>query len=142
MERRNFYGGKVSEGRAGPRSPVAPGASKSPQRPGQTPDFTDIPGETVALSPPIDGIPLRPLSQYGAAQEIMNMLPAPGEDAEPSDFEQSPASFQEQRKAYPWQLPPVRPASVFALDQGMAEKPPALPGGEAAALAVASGLEG
>jgi len=142
MERRDFYGGRVSEERAAPKAPPAPGASSSPQRPGQTPDRSDIPGETVAASPPIDGIPWRPLSEDGTAQEIMNLLPAPGEDAAPSDFEQPPASFQEQRKAYPWQLPPVRPTSVFALDQGVAEEPPALPSGEAAALAVASGLEG
>jgi hypothetical protein len=142
MERRDFYGGKVSEGRAAPKSPPAPGAEHSPQHPGETPDRSDIPGETVAVSPQIDGIPLRPLTQYGTAQEIMDLLPAPGEDAEPSDFEQPPASFQEQRKAYPWQLPPVRPTSAFALDQGIAEEPPALPAGEAAALAEASGVEG
>ena len=132
----------MSEERAAPKPPSAPGASRSPQRPGQVPDRTDIPGETVDFSPPIEGIPLRPLTQYGTAQEIMDLLPAPGEEAQPGDFEQPPASFQEQRKAYPWQLPPVRPTSAFALDQGVAEEAPALPEGEAAALALASTVEG
>jgi hypothetical protein len=142
MERRDFYGGIVSEKRAAPKPPEAPGASHSPQRPGETPDWSDIPGEKVAISPPIEGVPLRPLTQYGTAQEIANVFPAPTEDAEPSDFEQAPAAFQESRKAYPWQLPPVRPTSVFALDQGVAEEPPALPGAEAAAIAAASVVEG
>jgi hypothetical protein len=142
MERRDFYGGKVSEERAAPIPPESPGASHSPQRPGETPDRSDIPGEFVAVSPPIEGVPLRPLTEYGTAQEISNLMPAPTEAAEPSDFEQPPASFQENRKAYPWQLPPVRPTSVFALDQGVAEQPPALPGAEAAAIAEASSVEG
>jgi hypothetical protein len=142
MERRDFYGGKVTEERIVPNPPAAPGASHSPQHPGETPDWSDIPGEKVAKSPPIEGVPLRPLTQYGTAQEISNLLPAPTEDAEPSDFEQPPASFQENRKAHPWQLPPVRPTTVFALDQGVAEEPPALPGAEAKALAEASAVEG
>ena len=142
MERRDFYGGKVSEERAAPKPPEAPGAAHSPQHPGETPDHTDIPGEFVAVSPPIEGVPLRPLTQYGTAQEIANVFPDPTEDAEPDEFEQAPSSFQENRKAYPWQLPPVRPTSAFALDQGISEEPPALPGAEAAAIAETSSVEG
>ncbi len=136
------YGGFVQRDRKGLKSPAAPGASRSPQRPGLTPDRSSIPGHSLEASPSISGAPLRPLTQYGTAQEIMNTMPAPEEDADPSDFEQSPAAFQEQRKAYPWQVPPVRPTSLFALDQGVATEPPALPGDEAAALAASSGVEG
>ncbi|MGD9710596.1 MAG: hypothetical protein AB7V46_00845 [Thermomicrobiales bacterium] len=142
MQRTGFYGGLVSADRTGGRSPESPGASTSPQRPGQTPDHTDIRGQAADITPYFAGPSRRPLTQYGTAQEISNLLPGPEEAALPSDFEQSPASFQEQRKAYPWQNPPVRPASVFAFDQGVSPEPPALPAGEAAALAESSAVEG
>ncbi|CAN5611430.1 hypothetical protein BH23CHL5_BH23CHL5_07230 [soil metagenome] len=136
------YGGFVQRDRKGPKSPTAPGASRSPQRPGLTPDRSSIPGHALEASPPTAGTLRRPLTQYGTAQEIMNTMPTPEEDADPTDFEQAPAALQEQRKAYPWQVPPVRPTSLFALDQGVVTEPPALPGDEAAALAASSGVEG
>jgi hypothetical protein len=142
MQRSNFYGGIVTPARTAFRSPDAPGAIVSPQRPGETPDRTDIEGQALSAAPPLAGPPLRPLTQYVTAQEIMDVFPAPSEEAEPAEFEQAPASFQEKRKAYPWQLPPVRPTSVFALDQGVSAEPPALPAAEAAALAEVSGVEG
>ena len=142
MQRLGFYGGLVSEERTSGHTPDAPGASTSPQRPGQTPDHTDLRGQKVDASPFMTGPARRPLTQYGTAQEISNLMPGPDEAAAPSDFEQSPASFQEQRKAYPWQNPPVRPTSAFAFDQGIAPQPPALPANEAAALAESSAVEG
>jgi hypothetical protein len=70
---------------------------------------------------------LRPLTQYGTAEEIMDVFPAPDDEAEKAEFEQATASVEELRKAYPWQLPPEGPTAVFALDQGVATAPPALP---------------
>jgi len=73
----------------------------------------------------------RPLTQYGTAQEIMGVFPAPNEEAEKAEFEQATASVEELRKAYPWQLPPEGPTPVFALDQGVSPEPPALPAAQA-----------
>jgi hypothetical protein len=88
------------------------------------------------------GPPIRPLTQYGSAEEILNALPAPDEEAEPNAFEQAPVASEEHRKAYPWQLPPRRPTAYFALDQGIAPEPPALPvGEEPAALAAETTIE-
>lgn len=116
-----------------PRSPASPGASSSPQLPGKTPDRSPIPGHGLLRSPGLAGPVVRPLTQYGTAQEIMNVLPAPDEDAEPKDFEQRGVSFQENRKSTPWKMTPLRPMPNFALDQGVAEEPPALEAtGEAA----------
>jgi hypothetical protein len=69
----------------------------------------------------------RPLTEYGTAQEIVGVFPAPNDEAEKAEFEQATASVEELRKAYPWQLPPKGPTAVFALDQGVASEPPALP---------------
>ncbi len=114
-----------SYGRA--KLPKAPGAAQSPQMPGQVPDRSTIPGHfSTRVAPPAAPI-RRPLTQYGTAQEIMHVFPAPNEDAEKAEFEQATASVEELRKAYPWQLPPEGPTPVFALDQGISPEPPALP---------------
>ena len=63
-------------------------------------------------------------------------MPIPDEIAAPADFEQAPASFEENRKAYPWQTPPRRPLPWFTLGDGVAPYDPALSAGpEALALA-------
>ena len=63
-------------------------------------------------------------------------MPLPDEIAEPQDFEQAPASFEENRKAYPWQNPPRRPTPWFTLGDGIAPEDPAIAAGpEALALA-------
>ena len=67
--------------------------------------------------------------QYLTAEELANALPIPDEIAEPSDFEQAPASFEENRKAYPWQNPPRRPSPWFTLGDGIASSDPALAAG-------------
>lgn len=117
-------------------TPRAPGASKSPQRPGQTPDRSTLPGHHFLQAPVPLGAPLRPAVQYLTAQELANALPLPDEPAAPEDFEQAPASFEENRKAYPWQTPPRRPTAWFTLGDGIASSDPALSAGpEALALA-------
>lgn len=102
-----------------PKSPPAPGASVSPQRPGMTPDRSTIPGKFSTSVPRATG-KRRPLVQYGTAEEIMAVYKRrPDDQIEPKDFEQATASFEELRKAYPWEIPPVRPAQ------------PAIAGGDA-----------
>jgi hypothetical protein len=102
-----------------PKSPPAPGASVSPQRPGMTPDRSTIPGK-FSTNVPRATTKRRPLVQYGTAEEIMKVFKRQPEDKiEPKDFEQATASYEELRKAYPWEIPPVRPAQ------------PAIAGGDA-----------
>lgn len=117
---------RPSEGR--PKLPPSPGASTSPQRPGQTPDRSDLPGFNVKRVPRIAGPVRRPLTQYGTAEELIPVFPSPNAEATAGQFEQGPASHEEMRKAYPWKLPPIGPTPVFRLDQGVRSEPPALPG--------------
>jgi hypothetical protein len=117
----------VERGQWRPKSPKAPGAVASPQMPGQVPDRSTVPGFHSPRVPRVSGPVRRPLTQYGTAQEIMHVFPAPNEEPQPAEFEQATASVEELRKAYPWQLPPVQPSPVFALDQGVSLEPPALP---------------
>ena len=76
--------------------------------------------------------------QKGTLESVARLLkgvyPAPDTEAEPGQFEQAGASDEEVRKAYPWQVPPIRPTRTFRLDQGLAKEPPALPGGDQTAL--------
>jgi hypothetical protein len=117
-------------------TPKSPGASKSPQLPGQTPDRSTVPGHHFIQAPAPLGAPTRPAAQYLTAQELSNAMPIPDEIAESADFEQAPASFEENRKAYPWQNPPRRPTPWFTLGDGVASTDPALAAGpEALALA-------
>lgn len=117
-------------------TPKSPGAWKSPQRPGQTPDRSTVPGHYSVQAPPPLGAPIRPAAQYLTAQELSNAMPVPDEPADPSDFEQAPSAFEENRKAYPWQTPPRRPTPWFTLGDGVAPSDPALEAGpEALALA-------
>jgi hypothetical protein len=109
--------------------PVSPGASKSPQQPGQTPDRSTIPGHHSIQAPAPLGPPFRPAVQYLTAEELSNAMPIPDEAAAPSDFEQAPASFEENRKAYPWQNPPRRPTPWFTLGDGVSTSDPALSAG-------------
>jgi hypothetical protein len=94
-----------------PKLPPAPGASVSPQHPGDTPDRSGVPGYTNT------GVPRpetkrRPLSQYGTAEEVMRVYKrVPEEEIKASHFEQASSSDEEQRKAYPWLLTPIRPAT-------------------------------
>jgi hypothetical protein len=92
-----------------PKSPPAPGGSRSPQQPGKTPDRSTVPGrfsERVAKA----ASKQRPLTQYGTAEEIMSVFKRlPEEEIKPANFEQATASFEERRKANLTLLPPVRP---------------------------------
>jgi len=110
-------------------TPKSPGASKSPQQPGQTPDRSTIPGHHSIQAPAPLGPPTRPAAQYLTAQELSHAMPIPDEAAEPGDFEQAPAAFEENRKAYPWQNPPRRPTPWFTLGDGVSPSDPALAAG-------------
>lgn len=97
------------------RNPPAPGGNRSPQQPGMTPDFSSIPGEARTRAPRTNH-PRRPLSQYGTSQEIMHVF-RPGADGiwAKEQFEQAPISDEEQRRANPAALTPIRPVPDFAL---------------------------
>lgn len=126
-----------------PQGPVTPGAISSPQHPGEVPDRSTVPGQFSTRVAPARGA-RRPLTEYGSAQAIMDVYKAaPGQEMEPARFEQATASFEELRKAYPAQVPPVRPAPGYALQEGdrMASELQAIdgPGSTPAEPAVASG---
>lgn len=128
--------GSATQARSYPKPPPAPGAVASPQHPGQVPDRSTVPGFHAPRVPPARGPVLRPVIEYGTAQALLRALPAPDKEAKPEAFEQVTASFEELRKAFPWQLPPLEPTPYFALDQGVSPVPPALPEGQAQALPV------
>jgi hypothetical protein len=109
------------------KAPKAPGAAFSPQIPGQVPDRSTVPGHFSTRVPRPTAPVRRPLTQYGTAQEIIHVFPAPNEEPDKAEFEQATASREELQKAYPWQTPPDHPTAVFALDQGVSPEPPALP---------------
>ena len=104
--------------------PEAPGAVSSPQQPGEVPDRSTIAGKFSTSVPPAT-TRQRPLTEYETAQRIIGVFAAaPGEEREPSRFEQVTASFEEMRKVDPGMRPPVRPAPGYDLD---VEQSPALP---------------
>jgi hypothetical protein len=82
-----------------------------------TPDYSTITGEAREVAPPAASLQ-RPVSQYGTAQEIMDVF-NPGADGvwDKTDFEQAPTSDEERRKALPTALTPIRPVPGFALGQ-------------------------
>lgn len=126
-----------------PTSPTTPGGSISPQVPGARPDRSNIPGHNQLPVPPTPGV-RRPLTQYGTAQEIMEVYaPKRGEAMEPARFEQATASWEEVRKAYPAQLPAQRPGPGHALSQGEAigSESQEIGGPSPAALAPDSGTD-
>ncbi|MCC6790167.1 MAG: hypothetical protein IT336_00695 [Thermomicrobiales bacterium] len=93
-----------------PKSPPAPGGSVSPQHPGMTPDRSTIPGK-FSTSVPRAASKRRPLTQYATAEEVMRVYKRlPEDQMAPKDFEQATASYEELRKAFPREMPPVRPA--------------------------------
>lgn len=102
-------------------APESPGASWSPQIPGEVPDRSDIPGEAVLPVPP-DPDPdarLLPITELGTSQRIMNVYaPEGGNEDDPSRFEQAPVSYEEMRKAYPALRTPLRPTPGYALADG------------------------
>ncbi len=101
-----------------PLAPSTPGGAMSPQKPGQSPDRSTIPGQARRVSPKVDRV-VRPLTEAGTAQEIMGVYAAkPGAEMDPARFEQATATYEELRKAYPAQLPSQRPGPGWALETG------------------------
>lgn len=98
--------------------PMAPGATLSPQAPGQVPDRSEVPGEGALPVPPADN-PRPPLTEFGTAQRIARIhAPRDGNEEDPSRFEIGAASYEELRKAYPALRTPVRPTSGYQLADG------------------------
>lgn len=128
-----------------PQGPETPGAQFSPQHPGEVPDRSTVPGQYSTRVPRATSV-RRPLTELGTAQAIMDVYAAPpGEEMEPSRFEQATATFEELRKAYPTEVPPVRPGPGYALQHGDAQASEmqaiegASPVGETTEPAVATG---
>ena len=110
-------GDPVDPGRA--NAPLAPGANRSPQIPGEVPDRSSVPDEGALPVPPPGGEIRRPRSEYGTAQRIMGVYAAtPGKEDDPARFEQTTASYEELRKANPALRTPVRPTAGYALTEG------------------------
>lgn len=110
----------------------APGAMVAPHQPGMIPDWTTVPTH-VGEQTPAAGSKVRPLSQYGTAEEMLGVFRRkPMDELEPADFEQAPASAEEMRKADPADLTPIRPLGALghriAVDPG--EETPELPSGQ------------
>ena len=127
-QRRDLSASHTSDLGGTPRRRLGtPGASSSPQMPGQVPDRSGVPGRGQLPLLPSDG-PRRPLTQFGTAQEIMGVYaPKPGQEDDPARFEQATAAFEELRKADPSLLTPIRPLPGYDLDAT-----PALAAGEGA----------
>ena len=101
-----------------PRTPQAPAATTSPQRPGMTPDQPALPGRTRGSLPPLASN-RRPLTEYGSAQRLLGLFtPEPGTELQASDWEQGPSSTEELRKADPALLTPIRPLDGVGLGIG------------------------
>ena len=101
-----------------PRTPQAPAATSSPQRPGMTPDQPDLPGRSRGSLPPLASN-RRPLSEYGSAQRLLGLFtPQPGTELQPSDWEQGLSATEELRKADPALLTPNRPLGGVGLGIG------------------------
>ena len=77
--------------------------------PGAIPNFTTVPLH-VGEPTPAAVEKIRPLSQYGSAEEISSVFKRePMDKIQPGDFEQADASFEELRKVAPANLTPIRP---------------------------------
>jgi len=108
-------------------APMAPGATRSPQVPGQVPDRSSVP-EHGHLPPPLPaGEVRRPKVESSSAQGIMGVYEAhDGNETDPARFEQATASYEEVRKADPGLRTPVRPTAGYALGDGTRVSAPAL----------------
>jgi len=101
-----------------PRTPQAPAATSSPQRPGMTPDQPALPGRPRGSLPPLASN-RRPLTEYGSAQRLLGLFtPEPGTELQASDWEQGPSAMEELRKADPALLTPIRPLGGVGLGIG------------------------
>lgn len=106
-----------------PELPPAPGAMTSPQAPGTVPDRSTVPGHWGERVPPLQSV-LRPLTEYGTAQHIADIYAPSGEDGSwtARDFEQSPASYEELRRADPRLMPPLRPVPGYDTARALAQR--------------------
>lgn len=97
----------------------APGASSSPQAPGQVPDRSSLWGRGQLPVPPVSGDIQRPLSELRTSQGILGVYTArDGNEDDPARFEQATVAYEEVRKQYPYLRTPLRPALGYALADG------------------------
>ena len=94
--------------------PPAPGGSRGSSAPGMTPDRSTIPGQFSERNAKATSV-VRPLSQYGTAEELSGVFRrVPADQMKSTDFEQADASFEEVRKAVVAEWPPERPVAAIA----------------------------
>lgn len=99
--------------------PLAPGANRSPQVPGQVPDRSSVPNHAELPVPLPIGEVRRPTVEYQTSQGIMGVyLASDGNENDPNRFEQATISYEEIRKATPALRTPVRPTAGYALADG------------------------
>lgn len=113
-----LFGKRVSDGRF--FAPEAPGAVRLRHNPGEVPDRSMVPEEDELPVPPPDERTRRPLTEYGTAQQIMEVYDKNGLDpTDPNRFVQAPPSYEEQRKQFAGALKtPLRPQPGYALTAG------------------------
>ncbi len=106
------------------KSPDAAGAVTSPQKPGNTPDYSTIPAHLGAATPRPAEVS-RPLSQPGTAQEIVSVYrpSGPGGTWVSGDFQPANPSVEEMRKANPALNTPPRPVRAVAAPTKIEELP-------------------
>ncbi|MFN8590268.1 MAG: hypothetical protein U0031_24175 [Thermomicrobiales bacterium] len=115
-----------------PRSPEAPGAVRSPQIPGLTPDDPDLPGYGRGSLPRLASN-RRPLTEYASAQRLLRLFTPPaGTELTAADWEQGAASNEEVRKADLSLGTPSRPLGGYGL--GLGRTVSAIPGEALAAV--------
>lgn len=105
-------------------SPASAGALSSPQKPGRTPDFSDIPAHLGAATPRPAEVH-RPKSQDGTAQEMAGIYQpgGPGGTWVAADFQPASPSPEEMRRANPALNTPKRPARAIAAPAKVEELP-------------------
>lgn len=107
-------GDKVLEGRR--FAPIAPGATQSPQQPGQLPDISSVPERGELPVPIPEEGPRRPSTQHLTAEDLLDVWENTGKDVLSAErFIQAPPGYEETRKATPWVRKPVRPVPGYAL---------------------------
>ncbi len=96
------------------KSPPAPGGSHGSLAPGMAPDRSTVPGQFSERNAKATSV-VRPLTQYGTAQELAGVFHrVPADKMKSTDFEQADASFEEVRKSVVAEWPLERPVAAIA----------------------------
>lgn len=104
---------RVTEGRR--FQPMAPGALRAPQTPGEVPDISHIPGHRDLPIPlPTNG-PSRPSAEYHTSQGIMHVYDRHEDPLDADRWTMALPSQAERNRATPVMLKPARPQGNYLL---------------------------